>query len=249
MRSMLGLVVFVAAAASSQSQAMAQSADGDPFESINRAIYAFNTAFASTVSVPVADAYRTMLPTEVQAGVDNFFTNLREPVTIVGSALEGDYSNSGNAAMRFGINSTAGIGGLFDVATAMDWTARPIDIGTALCRHDVATGPYLVLPLIGPSNLRDVVGLGATYWATYGILEDWAVSYVVVDRTVSRAADQPTNPASSYEGQRDTHLAFRQALCDGTPPTEMLKASPLGQTLAVTADAATDTGAETRPPL
>ena len=233
MRSMLGLVVFVAVAASSQSQAIAQSADGDPFESINRAIYTFNTAFTTTVSAPVADAYRTMLPTEVQTGVDNFFTNLREPVTIVGSALQGDYSNTGNAAMRFGINSTAGIGGLFDVATAMNWTARPIDLGTVLCRYDVATGPYLVLPFIGPSNLRDTVGLGATYWATYGILEDWTVSYIIVDRTVSRAADQAPGPTPSYEDQRNTHLAFRQALCDGTLPADTLKASPLGQTLAV----------------
>ena len=233
MRSMLGLVAFVAVAASSQSQAMAQSADGDPLESINRAIYAFNTAFTSVVSAPVADAYRTTLPTDVQTGVDNFFTNLREPVTIVGSALEGDYSNTGNATMRFAINSTAGIGGVFDVATEMSWTARPIDLGTVLCRYDIGTGPYLVLPFIGPSNLRDTVGLGATYWATFGILEDWGLTYIVVDRTVSRAADQAPGPTPSYEDQRNTHLAFREALCDGTLPTETLKASPLGQTLAV----------------
>jgi phospholipid-binding lipoprotein MlaA len=212
---------------------MAQSADGDPFESINRAIYTFNAAFASEVSAPVADAYRSMLPTEVQTGVSNFFTNLREPVTIVGSALEGDYSNSGNAAMRFAINSTAGIGGAFDVATAMSWTARPIDLGTVLCRYNVGTGPYLVLPFIGPSNFRDMVGLGATYWATFGIFEDWALSYIIVDRTVSRAADQAPNMTVSYEDQRNTHLAFREALCDGTLPTEKLKASPLGETLAV----------------
>lgn len=233
MRSMLGLVGFVAVAASAQSPAMAQSAAGDPFESINRAIYSFNAAFASTVSAPVADAYRTVLPTDVQTGVDNFFTNLREPVTIVGSALEGDYSNTGNAAMRFAINSTAGIGGLFDVATAMSWTARPIDLGTVLCRYDVGTGPYLVLPFIGPSNLRDTVGLGATYWATFGIFEDLAPSYIIVDRTVSGAADQAPGPSPSYEDQRNTHLAFRKALCEGTLPTETLKASPLGETLAV----------------
>jgi phospholipid-binding lipoprotein MlaA len=233
MRSIVGLVVFAAVAASTQSQAVAQSAASDPFESVNRAVYNFNTAFMTTVSVPVADAYRTMLPTSVQTGVNNFFTNLREPVTIVGSALQGDFSTTGKATVRFGINTTAGIGGVFDVATEMGWTARPIDLGTVLCRYGFATGPYVVLPFIGPSNIRDTVGLGATYWATYGVLEDWTVSYLVVDRAVSRAADQRLGPAPSYEEQRDSHLAFRQDLCDGILPTDTLKASPLGQTLAI----------------
>jgi phospholipid-binding lipoprotein MlaA len=212
----------------------------DPFETFNRSIYSFNSAFGESVASKVSSGYQSAVPGGVQAAVDNFFTNLREPFTFVASALNADFANAGTSAGRFAINTTAGIGGLFDVATKMGWISRPQDFGTTLCKYKLPAGPYVVLPFVGPSTVRDTAGSAASYVASFWVLDEWAPTYIVADRAASYATDQapaaaaasgaPT-PADGYAEQRRKYLELREALCEDRIPAERLKASPLGRVI------------------
>jgi phospholipid-binding lipoprotein MlaA len=222
--------------------AAAASANWDPFESFNRSIYSFNSAFGGSVASEVATGYRATVPEEVQAAIDNFFTNLREPLTFVASTLNADFRNAGTSAGRFAINTTAGIGGLFDVATKVGWVSRPQDFGTTLCKYKLPAGPYVVLPFIGPSTVRDTAGSLASYIASYWALGGWGRrTYILADRTASyltdrapaaiRAAALPAASVDGYAEQRRKYLELRDALCKDSIPAERLKASPLGRVI------------------
>jgi phospholipid-binding lipoprotein MlaA len=222
----------VAAGLLGAAPALAQSAGvWDPIEPVNRGIWEFNNLLRGAVYAPVAETYREYVPPAVQTGIDNVFTNLREPVTAIGSVVAGDLENAKLSAGRFVINLTLGIGGIYDVATAKGWTPRPTDFGTALCKLEVPAGPYIVLPFVGPSTLRDTAGLAATYALALDVADDWGWTYIVVDRAVARASNPP--PAvDDYAQARDAYSSFRGSLCDDALPAGSLKASPLGQTVA-----------------
>lgn len=225
----LAMVLALAAAA----PVAAQVADGaafDPLETFNRSMFTFNAAVSTVIVQPVADAYRSTVPEPIRTGIDNAFTNLREPLTIISSGLQGDFTNAGTSAGRFAVNTTVGIGGLFDVATAMGWVSRPEDLGSTLCSYGVPTGPYLVLPLVGPSTVREGAGLVATFALTFNIVGEEALGYIVADRVVAAVSDPPAGAlaADPYVAQRDTYLAFRDAICKEAIPAAGLKASPLG---------------------
>jgi phospholipid-binding lipoprotein MlaA len=209
-----------------------ESAVWDPLETVNRAAHTFNMALATTVTTPVAAAYRSVVPAVVQAGIDNAFTNLREPVTAAASLLQGDFGNAGVSAGRFAINSTAGIGGIFDVAGRMGWVSRAEDIGATLCSYGIPDGPYLVLPVLGPTTVRDLTGQFALYAATFGVLgDDLALPYLVADRAVAYASDGVTPtvpPGDPYLAQQEAHLALRRDLCRDDVAGGDVKASPLG---------------------
>jgi phospholipid-binding lipoprotein MlaA len=228
-------------AAAPQPEATA-GASWDPFESFNRAVYSFNSAFGESVATKVASGYQSAVPQGVQAAVGNFFTNLREPLTVVASALNADFSNAGTSVGRFAINTTAGVGGLFDVATKMGWVSRPQDFGTTLCKYKVPSGPYVVLPFVGPSTVRDTAGSAASYVASFWALDDWAPGYILADRAASYVTDGAPGavPASAagissdgYAEQRSRYLELREGLCQDRIPAERLKASPLGRVIEV----------------
>lgn len=199
----------------------------DPLEQLNRATYAFNTAFVAVVAAPVIGAYRATVPESVQTGVDNVFTNLREPLTALSSGLQGDFSNLGVSIGRFAINSTAGIGGVFDVATRMGWVSRPEDLGTTMCSYGVPPGPFVVLPFVGPSTTREAVGTLAVYGMTYGIADDYGLGYVVADRAVAAANDLPL-PAA------ETTIVVTPAPKPATPPAAGAPATPNLPTVTTT---------------
>lgn len=211
----------------------------DPFESFNKAVYSFNRAFSSEAAAPLIQAYHDNVPLGVRTSIDNFFANLREPLTALSSALQGDMSNTGVSAGRFAINTTAGIGGLFDVATELGWRSKPQDLGMAMCSYGVPAGPYIVLPFIGASTLRETVGVLATYSLVYSASHDWGPGVIVADRAASVANDRPLPHAmapgapKTYEEQRDAYLAFRTDLCNGSIAEQDLKASPLGSVMQV----------------
>lgn len=214
-------------------QAFAQSTEvWDPIEPLNRGIWEFNSALRSAVYSPIASAYRDYVPPNVQVGVDNVMTNLREPVTALSSVVTGDFENAKLSAGRFVINLTAGIGGIYDVATAKGWVSRPIDLGTALCKLEVPAGPYVVLPFVGPSTLRDTAGLAATYSIALDVAGDWGWTYIGVDRALARASN-PRILGQDYESDRTAYAELRGAFCDDSLPAATLKASPLGQTIEV----------------
>ena len=130
----------------------------DPWENFNRGTFAFNKVFDKYLLAPLAKGYRIILPTEARKGVRNFFSNLKEPWTFINAALQGDFKNSGTSIMRFGLNTTVGLLGIFDIATSLGFKKQKEEFGQTLPVYGVEPGPYLVLPLLGPSTVRDALG-------------------------------------------------------------------------------------------
>ena len=131
----------------------------DPLEPFNRAMYTFNDTLDRYLMKPVAKGYRAVVPSPVRKGVSNFFSNLHEPAVMINSALQGKFSQAASDLSRFMVNTTFGIFGLFDVATAIGIERHNEDFGQTLGKWGVGEGPYLVLPILGPSNFRDAPGL------------------------------------------------------------------------------------------
>ncbi len=132
----------------------------DPWEPLNRRIYYFNYTFDKYVFLPVVDAYNLVTPTFVQKGVKNFFRNTQN-ITITGnSLLQFKIKKAMRAIGRFSINATLGAGGVFDTASSLGMPKPYEDFGLTLAHYGVGEGPYLILPFLGPSNLRDAVGTG-----------------------------------------------------------------------------------------
>ena len=132
----------------------------DPLEPANRTMFDFDVAVLDHALSPVALAYRDHVPEPVRGGISNVLDNLQMPVTILNSGLQGDFDNMAEASMSFFINSTAGIGGLFDIPANSGQKPRREDFGQTLAVWGFEEGPYLVLPIAGPSTARDTVGLG-----------------------------------------------------------------------------------------
>lgn len=141
----------------------------DPLEPLNRRIYYFNYYLDKYLLIPTVTAYETVTPNFMQKGVSNFFSNLQEISTFINSLLQFEGRKATIAFTRFGINSTLGILGLFDVASALELPKVYEDFGLTLAKYGVGNGPYLVLPGFGPSSLRDSVGMGVGAYTLYEI--------------------------------------------------------------------------------
>ena len=140
----------------------------DPWERLNRFTYRFNARFDEAIFLPAADTYRRA-PRPIRAGIHNFFGNLAEIDSIINYTLQWRLKYGLRSLERLAINSTIGIGGLFDVATKLKLPGTPTGFATTLAKWGMHPGPYLVIPLLGPSTLRDGVGYLADYGAGYGI--------------------------------------------------------------------------------
>lgn len=136
----------------------------DPLEGVNRAVFSFNRTADRYVLKPVAKGYDYAVPALARRGVSNFFSNLGEPITIVNGALQGKFLQAASDTGRFLLNSTAGFVGVMDVATAAGLPRHDEDFGQTLGYYGVGTGAYLMLPLLGPSNGRDLVGRAGDYF-------------------------------------------------------------------------------------
>lgn len=130
----------------------------DPLESLNRVIFQFNEAFQEALLKPVSVAYNTAVPQPVRSGVGNFLGNVSSPITLVNNILQGSMDNVMRTIARFMVNTVAGIGGISDVASSLGMEKHTEDFGQTLGFWGVPEGPYLVLPLFGPSNPRDAIG-------------------------------------------------------------------------------------------
>ena len=135
-------------------------ANPDPWEPMNRGTFAFNEFADEWVVSPVARAWRFVLPNVVETGIDNFFENARSPVDVLNNVLQGELEEGYFQSWRFVLNSTFGIAGFIDVASLAGWPDHPEDFGLTLGTWGVAQGPYLVLPVLGASSVRDTVGMG-----------------------------------------------------------------------------------------
>jgi len=131
----------------------------DPFEEFNRAVWDFNRDYLDLyIAKPAAIFYKSYIPVPVQSGIYNSTTNLDEPPSVVNNLLQGNVEDSGNAFARFLINSTAGLFGLFDVAEKIGISRKQDQFGEVMAVYGVNDGPYLMLPILGPTTIRNEVG-------------------------------------------------------------------------------------------
>ena len=140
----------------------------DPWERLNRFIYRFNARFDEAVFLRVSDAYRR-IPSPIRSGVHNFFGNLSEVDSVVNYSLQGHLKLAARSMGRFVINTTIGIGGLFDAAAKLKLPGAPTGFSATLATWGMHPGPYLVIPFLGPSTLRDGIGFLCDYGASYGV--------------------------------------------------------------------------------
>ena len=203
--------------------------DPDPFESYNRAMFDFNEAVDKALFKPVAKAYQKVLPEPVTASVGNFFSNLNDVVVLVNDLLQFKLHQAAMDSSRIVFNTTFGLAGLFDVATRMDLPKHNEDFGQTLGYWGFSEGYYVVLPLLGPSTVRDTFGLVGDFytnpvtWATDSEAVQWGLwGLNLVNRRsgllrIERIlAEEQIDP---YSFQRSAYLQQRRNLVyDGNPP-------------------------------
>lgn len=197
----------------------------DPIEPINRGIFAFNNVVDIVLIEPVAKLYNWVFPSFVRDGVQNFMRNLRSPLIVANQLLQGDLRGAGVATARFIINTTAGVGGLVDVASHKGMAYEPEDFGQTLGVWGFGDGFYLVLPIIGPSSLRDTTGLVADGLAdpvrivAHNTDNEW-IYYTRVGlegldtraRLVKAVEDLRRNSLDYYAAVRSAYVQKRQSL-------------------------------------
>lgn len=205
------------------------SSNNDPFEGYNRAMYKTNKVIDRYTLKPLTKGYEAIMPDPAERSVSNFFNNLREINTFANSLLQGKFHNAAASSARFVWNTTLGLGGLFDVATAMNIEATPEDFGQTLRTWGVPAGPYIVLPLLGPSTLTDTVGAVGDYYASPGYQYHWPnktqqYSFVLLGAVDTRSKlndlEKLLNNATvdEYSFVKTSYLQRRAALVrDGKP--------------------------------
>jgi phospholipid-binding lipoprotein MlaA len=202
----------------------------DPLESFNRGMFSFNDVVDRALVKPAAQAYQGITPKLVRKGVSNFFGNLGDVWSAVNNALALRGDATGDSVGRVLINTTIGIGGLFDVASELNIEKHPADFGLTLGRWGVGSGPYLVLPLLGPSTLRETAALPVN--AKGNLInsitdqtsrEATTVLNLLDVRTKYLGAEEVVEGAAldKYRFVRDAYLQQqRNRLYDGNPPEE-----------------------------
>lgn len=196
----------------------------DPLEGFNRSVFAFNEGVDRAVLRPVAKAYVWALPQPVRSSVSNFFSNIGDVPVAANELLQGNFAAAGESVMRVVINTVFGVGGLFDVASQAKLPKHDADFGTTLGHYGVPPGPYLVLPLLGPSTVRDTVGLVPDWYARpTAYIDSWPITVTLTGiRVISlRASLLDTTDLLSdaaldkYSFLRDAYLQRRQYLIKG----------------------------------
>jgi phospholipid-binding lipoprotein MlaA len=210
-----------AASGSETLPAPRNQADNDPLERVNRKIFWFNDKVDVYALEPVATGWDKITPDPVQRSVSNFFTNLRFPIVAVNNLLQGKVAESASDVGRFGVNVTFGALGFFDPASSFGLARHSEDFGQTLGWWGVPPGPYLVLPLLGPSNPRDTGGLVADYAASVvpffvnqWILFGTRVGNIVNARSLVLKEVRDAKQASLdyYTFVRNAHFQRREAL-------------------------------------
>jgi phospholipid-binding lipoprotein MlaA len=219
----LALTLLLGACASNGNKA-------DPLEPLNRGIYRFNDVADKAVVKPIARGYKAVTPVPVREAVGNFFSNLDDVLVTANDLLQFKFRNAAGDASRVIFNTTFGVAGLFDVASAWGLEKHDEDFGQTLGYWGVGNGPYLVLPLLGPSTLRDTLGrvvdnqgdlvtnISDVPTRNSGIglrLTDHRARLLDTEKILEEAAIDP------YLFLRDAYLQRRRSLVyDGNPPPQ-----------------------------
>lgn len=209
----------------------------DPLEPLNRTIFGFNEFLDELIVTPAIIFYQAFIPPEAREGIGNFLRNLNSPVVLINSFLQGDLDQAGVTVTRFMINTTLGVGGFGDPATDLGWEHRSEDFGQTLAVWGSPEGPYLVLPVFGPSNPRDLTGfLVDTFvfdpvgWYIRARNDDRQgygfarAGLIVLDRRASAADELDSLRKSSldfYAALRSLYRQFRRSqIYNGNPPLQ-----------------------------
>lgn len=213
----------------------ASTADSDPFEGFNRGVYAFNDVVDQFILRPVTSVYRAATPEMVRSGVHNFLTNLTAPVVLVNNVLQGDPTQAFSTFWRFVINTTVGIGGVYDVAGGYtELKYRQEDFGQTLGIWGSGPGPYIVLPLLGPSSGRDAAGKlvdVVTDPLTWYLSDGWTAArygaeaidgrndvFEALDEINRTSLDPYATIRSAYMQKREAQIKNRQGADDKKVP-------------------------------
>lgn len=203
----------------------------DPYEDFNRDVWEFNRAIDNAILKPTAKGYQAITPDPVEKGISNFFSNLGEIETIINDILQAKFGKAGRDTGRFLINSTLGLAGFLDPATEMGLKKQEEDFGQTLAAWGFDSGPYLMLPFLGPSTARDSIGFGVDKLALYSPYDEmndsqteWSLR--ALDLIQTRASllpleEQLEQALDDYSMVRDAYLQRREFLIyDGRPPIE-----------------------------
>jgi phospholipid-binding lipoprotein MlaA len=203
----------------------------DPWESGNRRVFAFNDAIDRGALRPVAKGYEASVPKWMRTSVTNFFKNLDMPITIINQLLQGKPRQAGQDTLRFAMNTTLGLGGLFDPASDADLPVHDEDLGQTLGRWGVPPGPYLMVPLLGPSHVRDLPShvfnrfLQPFYWYNSGNERWFSLGLSIVDKR-ARLLPLDATLARAYDPYGFIRDAFIQRrlyqVWDGNIPERFL---------------------------
>lgn len=204
------LALTLAGCATPGGTTVAEGDVSDPLEPMNRAIFTFNEAADKVLLRPVAEGYTYVVPDPVRASVQSFLRNLLSPLHLGHQILQGDIEGVKSTTARFITNTVLGAGGIADVATSLGIKYEPEDAGQTLAVWGAGPGPYLVLPLFGPSNIRDAVGLGVdafgdpiSVWGKATHHSDWLWA-----RTGTTGVDSRSRVLKEVDELRKSSLDF-----------------------------------------
>ena len=222
-------VAIIATGCASSRPAAYQVPTSDPLEGFNRAMFAVNKAGDKAILRPLAKGYHFITPDPVEKGVSNFFANLRSPISILNNLLQGKFKGAFTETSRLVINSTLGLGGLMDPATHGGIEKRDEDFGQTMAVWGIKPGPYLVIPFVGPSSIRDGIGQIGDYYTDplthYNVSDvrdklrilqiiSLRASLLPLDKQLYGASDPYIFMRSSYVQNRNFKIF------DGDPPEQ-----------------------------
>ena len=200
----------------------------DPYETLNRETFKFNGAFDRTVLKPPAKLYKAALPPQVRLGISNVYDNLHMVPTVANDLLQGEWLFAIKDTWRFAINSTLGVAGVFDVAAKCSLPPHSNDLGLTFARWGDKRSPYLVIPFLGPSTIRDGVGMLYDYnvFTVYPYIRPYKLQYGLIGLRyidlraelfdTERLLQQALDP---YSFVRDAYLQHRNHLIGGSTVT------------------------------
>jgi phospholipid-binding lipoprotein MlaA len=208
----------------------------DPFEGFNRVSYKVTDAVDRAVLKPTAKGYKAVAPQFVETGVSNFFSNLGQPTVIVNNLLQAKFKPALNDTGRFLMNTTVGIGGLWDPASKVGLDRNDEDFGQTLGKWGMSSGPYLWIPLMGPSTIRDGIGQGVDtftdplYYVERDVIRYSLTAVNLIDARARQLDLEETlnNTFDRYAFIRNAYLQRREyQVTDGNAPPPTLDEEPL----------------------
>jgi phospholipid-binding lipoprotein MlaA len=247
-------MLFLSACSSmpkTQAERSESVAVNDPIEPVNRVIFDVNDFLDRLLLRPIAELYRVTVPPPLRDRISGILRNMAEPVIMANNLLQGKVSSAGTTLSRFLINTTLGGGGMFEVASDYGFQRQNGDFGQTLHSWGLGEGPYIVLPLFGPSNIRDAIGLGVdtvmSPWKYAVSLGDTEIedAFAISDMAMSGITRREAN-IEGYDALREGSLDFYAQM---RSVYRQYRAKQLGTTLASEAPVFEDYDAENSTPV